>query len=251
VTDGLREALLALTERFVLPPAAAGRLEALLGHLARADSAPTTVSRPAEALEIHLADSLVGLEVPELRSASTLADIGSGAGFPGLPLAIALPSTEVTLIEASHRRCAYLEAARHACGAANARVACARVEEWAGQRGEEASGGPMAQRAGGYSQQDVATARAVAPLAVLLEYAAPLLRVGGSFVGWKGARRAEEETAAEFAAEQLGLNLVDIRPTQPFPAARHRHLYVYLKVRETPELFPRRPGMARKRPLEP
>ncbi len=93
------------------------------------------------------------------------------------------------------------------------------------------------------------TARAVAALAVLVEYAAPLLCDGGSLVAWKGVRDEEEERAGRAAAAHLGLEAGVPRRVQPFPAARERHLHVFRKVGPTPEGFPRRPGMARKRPL--
>jgi 16S rRNA (guanine527-N7)-methyltransferase len=118
-------------------------------------------------------------------------------------------------------------------GVRNARVVCARAEEW-----ED-----------GVSANDVVTARAVGSQPVVLEYAAPLLRLGGTVVDWRGRRDAAEERGAERAAEELGLALVGIERVQPFEAARDRHLHLYTKVRDTPERFPRRAGMARKRPL--
>jgi 16S rRNA (guanine527-N7)-methyltransferase len=94
-----------------------------------------------------------------------------------------------------------------------------------------------------------ATARAVAPLAVLVEYAAPLLCVGGRLVAWKGARSADEERAGEEAAGIVGLSLDRVEHVVPFAGAHSRHLHVYVKTAPTPSRFPRRPGMARKRPL--
>jgi 16S rRNA (guanine527-N7)-methyltransferase len=93
------------------------------------------------------------------------------------------------------------------------------------------------------------TARAVDSLAVLAEYAAPLLEAGGVLVAWKGARDRAEEEAGVAAAERLGLRVVDVLRVEPFPGARDRHLHVYEKAAPTPPGFPRRPGMARKRPL--
>jgi 16S rRNA (guanine527-N7)-methyltransferase len=93
------------------------------------------------------------------------------------------------------------------------------------------------------------TARALAPLAVLVEYAAPLLALDAVLVAWKGARDPAEEAAGASAAEVVGLEERQIVPVQPYRASRNRHLYVYSKVRETPDRFPRRPGVAAKRPL--
>jgi 16S rRNA (guanine527-N7)-methyltransferase len=93
------------------------------------------------------------------------------------------------------------------------------------------------------------TARAVAPLAVLVEYAAPLLRTGGHFVAWKGARDRDEEAAGAHAGSELGLHSHDPIAITPYSGARDLHLHLYSKVRETPAKYPRRPGMAAKRPL--
>jgi 16S rRNA (guanine527-N7)-methyltransferase len=153
-----------------------------------------------------------------------------------LPLAIALPHARVDLIEAAGRKCAVIDRLAVAAGASNARAVHARAEEWA-----------VGEGAGAY---DLATARAVAPLAVLAEYAAPLMRVGGTFVAWKGARDPVEEGAGRAAAAELGLESHEVVAVAPFPDARDLHLHLYSKVRETPDRFPRRPGMAAKRPLD-
>lgn len=227
--------LSALTERHGLPAEAAPRLGALLWAL-DAEPDPHTSIRPGdEAERLHLADSLAGLEVPELRSAGRIADIGAGAGFPGLVLAVALPVAQVDLVESTGRKCAVIERLAAAAELENARAVHARAEEHAA--------------AGGAGAYDAVTARAVASLAVLLEYAAPLLREGGVLVAWKGRRDAGEEEAASAAAAVLGLELAEVRAVTPFPEARDRHLHVYSKVKPTPDRFPRRPGMAAKRPL--
>jgi 16S rRNA (guanine527-N7)-methyltransferase len=89
----------------------------------------------------------------------------------------------------------------------------------------------------------------VAAQPVVLEYAAPLLRLGGALVDWRGRRDPEEERSAAIAAELLGLRLESIQRVHPYEGVRDHHLHVYLKVEETPERFPRRAGMARKKPL--
>jgi len=93
------------------------------------------------------------------------------------------------------------------------------------------------------------TARALASMPVLLEYAAPLLRQGGALVAWKGARDPDEERSAERAAREVGMQRGDVVPVTPYEGSRNRHLHLYLKVRKTPDRFPRRPGVAAKRPL--
>jgi 16S rRNA (guanine527-N7)-methyltransferase len=223
----------ALARRFQLAKGAAERLEALLELLACDPLAPTAVTAPAEAIDTHLADSLVALELPAVREARAVADLGAGAGFPGLALAVALPRARVCLVESAARRCAFLERAVHAVGIANAEVVHARAEEW--QAGRE--------------RCDLVTARALAALAVVQEYAAPLLRIGGSLVAWKGRRDPAEERDGAAAAAALGMEPVEVRAVRPYPAARDRRLHVVRKVAPTPPRFPRRPGMAAKRPL--
>jgi 16S rRNA (guanine527-N7)-methyltransferase len=225
--------LAALAERYGLPNAAVPQLAALLEALAGDPHAPTTVRDPAQAVFTHVADSLVALELSDVRAAIALADLGAGAGFPGLPLAIALPAARVALVESIARKCAFIHATADAAGLANVEVVPERAEAWSA----------------GLATRDLVTARALAPLAVLAEYAAPLLLEGGVLVAWKGRRDAEEERDAAAAAAELGLAVEEIRPVRPYPGAEHRHLHVLRKVAPTPDRFPRRPGMARKRPL--
>jgi 16S rRNA (guanine527-N7)-methyltransferase len=211
----------------------------LLRALEAEPDPPTKLRLGEEAVEGHVADSLSGLEVPELVDARRVADLGSGAGFPGLVLAIALPSARVDLIESHRRKTAVIDRLKQAARAENARSVTARAEEWA------ATSPPV----GGREAYDAVTARAVGPLAALAEYASPLLREGGALVAWKGARDAREEETASRAAGGLGLQVREVLSVQPFPGARDRHLHVLVKVGPTPEGVPRRPGMARKRPF--
>ena len=190
---------------------------------------------PEAALEVHVADSLSGLECEPVRDARRLVDIGAGAGFPGLVLAAALPAARVDLVESARRKAVVIERLAAAAELDNARAVTARAEEWAAGEG-----------AGAY---DVVTARALASLPVLVEYAAPLLREGGALVAWKGARVAAEERAGAEAARIVGLEPAGVREVHPFASAEARHLHLYLKVGRTPKRFPRRPGMPSKRPL--
>jgi 16S rRNA (guanine527-N7)-methyltransferase len=229
-----RETLQRLAERHSLAPDAAPRFEQLLLGLAAEPDPHTTVSDPASATDVHIADSLAGLEVEQLRRASRIADLGAGAGFPGLVLAAALPGARVDLIESAGRKAQLIARLAESAGI-DARPVHARAEDWAG--------------ADGGAAYDAVTARALAPLAVIAEYAAPLLAADGVLVAWKGVRDADEEASGVAAAAQLGLELVEVRHVTPFRGSRNRHLHVYLKVRPTPDRFPRRAGMAAKRPL--
>lgn len=222
-----------LTERYALTPATQDALQKLLHVVATDPAAPTTITKPGEAVDVHVADSLSGLEIDAIRQAQTIADLGAGAGFPGLVLAAALPTATVTEVESVGKKVAFMRCAIEAANLTNATAIHARAEAW-----ED-----------GIGACDVVTARAVADLAVLVEYAAPLLKPAGVFVAWKGRRDDGEERRGEDAAAQLGLELVEIRRVHPFHEAEARHLHLYSKVRPTPPNFPRRAGMARKRPL--
>ena len=223
----------ALADRHGLSAASAKQLRSLADLLANHPLAPTTIREPLRVLDDHLADSLVALELPALAGASAIADLGSGAGLPGLPLAIALPQTQISLVESNARKCAFIDHAVDTCGIANARSVPARAESWTD----------------GVGRFDVVTARALAPLAVVAEYAAPLLRVGASLVAWRGKREPEDEASAARAAQILGLSVLEPVRVAPYKSAQNRYLHVMLKVMDTPERFPRRPGMARKHPL--
>jgi 16S rRNA (guanine527-N7)-methyltransferase len=189
---------------------------------------------------VHVADSLSGLEADGLARARRIADVGAGAGFPGLPLAIALPGTKVDLIESSGRKTAVIDRLIQAAKVDNARSVKARAEEW---------GAVTPALGGGREAYDAVTARALASLPVLVEYAAPLLRDSGVLVAWKGALGTDELQLGRGAAAELGMALDEVLRVEPFPSARDRRLVVFCKVGPTPARFPRRPGMAGKRPL--
>jgi 16S rRNA (guanine527-N7)-methyltransferase len=223
----------ALAERYRLPEGAATRLARLLELVAAEPSAITTVRDPAEGVDVHMADSLVALDLPAVRTAHRIADLGSGGGFPGLALAIALPEAHVALVESVGRKCAFLAGAAAALELANVAVVNARAEAW------EA----------GLSAHDLVVARALASLPVLVEYAAPLLEPSGALVAWKGRLETAEEADGRAAAEALGMSAPEATAVEPFEGALNRYLYLSSKVSATPSRFPRRPGMARKRPI--
>jgi 16S rRNA (guanine527-N7)-methyltransferase len=233
LTNTVSASIEQLARRYALPGQGAHALQSLLEVLAGDAAAPIAVREPSRLVHEHLADALVALELEPVRTAATLADLGSGAGIPGVPLAIARPSATVDLVESSARKCFFLEGVVAACQLANASIVHARAEAWPS----------------GLGRFDVVTARALGPLAVVVEYAAPLLRTGGVLVAWRGRRDLEAELDAQAAARQLAMEPLDPRPVAPYADSHSRHLHVFLKLGPTPARFPRRPGVARKRPL--
>ncbi|HXF00714.1 MAG TPA: 16S rRNA (guanine(527)-N(7))-methyltransferase RsmG [Solirubrobacterales bacterium] len=214
-------------------------LEAVLEMLAEDRSAPSAVRDPERAWRVHVADSLTGLEVEALRAARRVADLGAGAGFPGLPVAVARPECRVDLIEATRRKCEFIRRAIQRAGIKNAEVVCERSEAWAGELPPD----------GGREGYDAVTARAVGRLSTLAELASPLLVQGGALVAWKGRRDAEEEAELRRASARLAMEAEEVRWVGPYAGSRNRHLHILRKTGPTPGNLPRRPGMAKKRPL--
>jgi len=200
-----------------------------LSELARLISEwPRLVSGPAGDL---VEDSLVLLE--HLGDARLLVDVGSGGGLPGLPLKIARPDLEVTLIEADEAKAAFLVRACAELGLSGVEVVASRAEAL----GRDAR----------YRERfDVAVARAVAPMRVLAELCLPLVRVGGRLLAQKTER--EEVASSLRAIELLGGSLVAVLPA-PSKARRSGTVVAISKVRPTPPEYPRRPGIPARRPL--
>ncbi|CAN5229057.1 16S rRNA (guanine(527)-N(7))-methyltransferase RsmG [soil metagenome] len=197
----------------------------------------SSVRDPAEAWHAHVADSLTGLEVPALRKATRIADVGAGAGFPGFVLAAVLPGAQVTMIESVARKCDFMREAAREAGFDNVSIVNARSEEHAMAGGD------------GREAYDVVTARAVARLSTLAELASPLLNAGGSLVAWKGRRDPDEENEAVRAAERTAMQSAEVIEVGERAGFEHRHLHVFHKVRATPDELPRRPGVAKRKPF--
>jgi 16S rRNA (guanine527-N7)-methyltransferase len=186
------------------------------------------------AWRVHVTDSLTGLEVPELGRAARIGDVGAGAGFPGLVLAVALPAARVDLIESVGRKCDFMQGAIDAAQIPNARVVNSRSEDWASSDGREA--------------YDAVTARAVGRLSTLAELASPLLKPNGVLIAWKGKRDPEEESQLQRASEELAMTPEQILDVGDRAGSKHRHLHVMRKSGPTPANLPRKPGIAKKRP---
>jgi 16S rRNA (guanine527-N7)-methyltransferase len=216
-----------------LDGAARAKLETVLALLAEERASVSSVV-DQRAWRVHVDDSLTGLEVPDLRAAARIADVGAGAGFPGLVLAVALPAARVDLVESVGRKCEFMRQAIAAAEIPNATVLNTRSEDLAAEDGR-----------GAY---DAVTARAVGRLSTLAELASPLLKPNGVLVAWKGRRDEDEERQLENAAESLAMRPERILDVGNRAGSEHRHLHVIRKNGPTPDNLPRNPGIAKKRP---
>ena len=202
----------------------------------------TSITDPEEIQRRHFGESLALLVA--LRSAglvrtggtTTVADIGTGGGFPGLPMRIVEPGIQLTLIEAQARRCRFLEAVVEALDLPDVRVVQARAEE----------AGRLPDLRG---QSDVVVARALAALPVLVEYGLPLLRIGGVLATPKGSRVHEEKQASMAAIATLGGTLEPSIALSVAPGAPEQQVVFVRRTAPLDERFPRRAGIPTKRPL--
>lgn len=195
----------------------------------------TTITDPREVEEKHLLDSLSVLAALP-AGARRIIDVGTGAGFPGIPLKIARPDLEVTLLEATGKKVQWLDQTIRALDLRGISALSERAETLARD---------VAHRAA----YDVSVARAVAPLAVLCELCLPLVKVGGAFLAQKSASGANDEVpSAARALALLGGRLLRVIPVE-HAALPNRVLVVIEKIGDTPAGYPRRPGMPTKRPL--
>jgi 16S rRNA (guanine527-N7)-methyltransferase len=197
----------------------------------------TRVVAPADVARLHLLDALAALPLLDAASPGPAVDVGSGGGVPGLPLALARPDRDWTLVDSVAKKAAVLRDVAGALGLAGVTVLAERAETIGRDRGHR-------------ERFAVATARALAPLPVLAELALPLVQVGGTLLAWKGplGEEADEVRQGRAAAAQLGggrLELVD-----PGVEALGGHRFaVVRKERPTPARYPRRPGEPARRPL--
>lgn len=196
----------------------------------------TAITDP-ESIEMrHFLDSLsVMLAVP-ITPGQRVIDVGTGAGFPGLPLRLVFPYIDLTLLEATAKKTAFLDHIVKRLKLNNVRIINTRAED---------AGQDTATR----EQYDLVLARAVAQMPVLVEYLLPLCRIGGRCVALKGENAQVELQQAENALRILGGHLEKIIPVELPQVAETHHLAVIEKVAATPPHYPRRPGMPSKRPL--
>jgi 16S rRNA (guanine527-N7)-methyltransferase len=187
----------------------------------------------------HFLDSLSCLKAlprAELAAGARIIDVGTGAGFPGLPLKIVCPGMRLTLLEATGKKVAFLEHLVRVLGLKGVEAIHGRAEEL---------GHNPAHR----ERYDWALARAVAEMPTLTEYLLPLVRVGGAVLAQKGEGAAAEVHGANAAIATRGGRVRQLVPVELRGLAETRYLVVVDKVAATPEKYPRRPGMPEKRPI--
>lgn len=190
----------------------------------------TAITEETQVAKLHLLDSLTVLCCADLKGKS-LIDVGCGAGFPGVPLAIACPEAKITLLDSLGKRVKWLEEILPQLGI-NAECVTARAEEAVATRRE---------------RYDFATSRAVARLNILLELTAPYVKVGGAVLAMKGAAAKEELSECAGAIKKLGLKLEEVRE---FPVDGTSHAVIVLrKIAPTPKQYPRRYAKIKQSPL--
>ena len=190
----------------------------------------TAITEPTQVARLHLLDSLTVMTAAELEG-KKLIDVGCGAGFPGVPLAIGCPGAKITLLDSLGKRVHWLEEILPGLGI-SAECVTARAEEAVAQRRES---------------YDFAVSRAVARLNILLELTAPYVKVGGMVIAMKGAAAEEELQECTAAIKKLGLQLMQVRR---FPMEDTCHSLILLKkIAPTPKQYPRRYAKIKQAPL--
>ena len=196
----------------------------------------TALTAPEDVAVKHIIDSLTAYDAALFDGARTLIDVGTGAGLPGIPLAVYAPHLTVTLLDALNKRVRFLTEVTAAMGLQNVRCIHARAEE-------------AARTAEHRAAYDIAVSRAVARLPVLLEYTLPFVRVGGTLLALKGRAYAEEQKEARRAAEVLGGGRITARPVHLPGLDDVRAILTVTKERQTPAAYPRGGGAPPRRPL--
>lgn len=196
----------------------------------------TAITEPEAVTIRHHLDSLSVLRAVPLTAGMRVADVGTGAGFPGIPLHIAVDGLYTTLIESTGKKTAFLQHVAETLALNRVLTINARAED----------AGHLPHQRGTY---DMVVARAVARLPILLEYLLPLAKIGGVCVAMKGVTAYEERDASASALEALGGAAEDIVEVQLPGVTEPHYLVVVRKLRQTPNAYPRKPGVPAKKPL--
>ena len=196
----------------------------------------TNITDPAEFRIKHNADSLMCVDFPEFQSAKNIIDVGTGGGFPGIPLAVYAPDKHFTLLDSLNKRLRIIDELAGGLDITNITLVHGRAEDVARNREHR-------------EKYDLCVSRAVSNLATLSEYCLPFIKVGGYLLAYKGPGADQEVKDAEKALKTLGGSLVDIRETTMEEYGLDHRILVIEKVRNTPKAYPRKAGTPLKEPL--
>lgn len=196
----------------------------------------TNITDPEEFRIKHNADSLMCVDFPEFQSAKNIIDVGTGGGFPGIPLAVYAPDKHFTLLDSLNKRLRIIDELAGGLDITNITLVHGRAEDVARNREHR-------------EKYDLCVSRAVSNLATLSEYCLPFIKVGGYLLAYKGPGADQEVKDAEKAMKTLGGSLVDIRETTMEEYGLDHRILVIEKVRNTPKAYPRKAGTPLKEPL--
>ncbi|MCM0647024.1 16S rRNA (guanine(527)-N(7))-methyltransferase RsmG [Clostridium swellfunianum] len=197
----------------------------------------TAITEDEEIIKKHFIDSIKALKSTELKNAKKIIDVGTGAGFPGIPLKIVIPELEVVLLDSLNKRVNFLNEVINSLGLKNITAVHGRAEDFAANPS--------------YREKfDAAVSRAVANLAVLSEFCIPFVKVNGYFIALKGPAVEEEIKAGTKAVETLGGTIKDVIEVQVEGTDLNHNLVVVKKVKNTPKSYPRKAGTAAKKPIK-
>lgn len=196
----------------------------------------TAITEPKDVAIKHMVDSLSCFKADLFKENTSLIDVGTGAGFPGLPLKIFYPSLKLTLLDSLNKRVKFLQLVVDELGLKDVEVIHVRSEE--------------AARNKKYREKfDLATARAVARLPIICEYCLPFVKDGGTFIALKGRQYEEEATQAQKAIKVLGGEIADIMPVK-LPEIDDKRAVIYIKkIKSTPKTYPRKAGTPERNPI--
>lgn len=197
----------------------------------------TAITEDEEIIKKHFIDCIKAFNLKEFKELKSVIDVGTGAGFPGLPIAIMRDNIEVTLLDSLNKRVNFLNEVKNSLGLKNVTTIHARAED--GARKKELR-----------SKFDIATSRAVANMCVLSELCMPYVKVGGYFIALKGPAIEEELKDAKVAITTLGGELVDVVPVAIEGTELNHNLVIIRKIKETPNIYPRKAGSITKKPLK-